>query len=344
MANQQLVDYLKEQLKLGVEKEYLKQSLLGVGWSLSDVEEAFDIVLKELNLEDAKNNQMSIPEVPKENLVDLTSKKNLSENTQKSVSDSGFISKDSFISGSPLSEIKLKESVSQNKEVKSKESTKQEYSFLNIESNENMKISNKLKLALYIAFGILIIGFLFLIFFLYRSNMNFQKQISTQNHLEGQIQSLTKALNEIQPQISILKNENNLLKEESMDLQNQLLLFSHSTSSLDVTLNGKILLDKNQYVLKTNKDIIVFIKNSKDAKVSEVLNSFVDSEVKVFGQRTPGLREITIKTINNQSLEDLVSKKEAEKAVTSTSGVTSTVPEFFNQNIQTQTTSSPLNP
>jgi hypothetical protein len=344
MANQQLVDYLKEQLKLGVEKEYLKQSLLGVGWSLSDVEEAFNIVLKELNLEDAKSNQMSIPEVPKENLVDLTSKKNLSENTQKSVSDSGFISKDSFISGFPLSEIKLKESVSQNKEVKSKESTKQEYSFLNIESNENMKISNKLKLALYIAFGILIIGFLFLIFFLYRSNMNFQKQISTQNHLEGQIQSLTKALNEIQPQISILKNENNLLKEESMDLQNQLLLFSQSTSSLDVTLNGKILLDKNQYVLKTNKDIIVFIKNSKDAKVREVLNSFVDSEVKVFGQRTPGLREITIKTINNQSLEDLVSKKEAEKAVTSTSGVTSTVPEFFNQNIQTQTTSSPLNP
>jgi len=335
MANQQLVDYLKEQLELGAEREHLKQSLLGVGWSLNDVEEAFSVVLKELNLDDTKNNQVSIPEVPKENLVDLTSKKDSSlkedvqkeniqkEVAQKPVSDSVVISKDAFISSFPLVEAKSKEPVSSSKEANLEESKKQEQSFSNIELNKNMKSSNKLKLIFYVLLGIVIVGLLSLVFFLYRNNVNLQKQIlssnSQQGDLEGQVQSLTKTLNEIQSQMSALKGESSSLKEESMDLQNQLLLFSQSTSSLDVTLKGKILLDKNQYVLKTNQDIIVSIKNAKDAKVKEVLSSFVDNEVKVFGQRTPGLREITIKTINDKSLEDLISQKEAEKAAVSTS-------------------------
>ena len=354
MANQQLVDYLKEQLKLGAEKEYLKQSLLNVGWSLSDVEEAFSIVLKELNPENKNlesapiSQETSIPEVPKENLVDLTSKKDLSlkeniqkESVQKPVSDSGFISKDAFISSFPLTEVKPKEKESVNQTLNKKE---EKSVVSNSSLNNNMVHSKNLKIILYVVFGVLICGFLVLTFFLYRSNVNLQKQVVTSNSqqgdLEGQVQSLTKTLNEIQSQMSALKGESSSLKEESMDLQNQILLFSQSTSSLDVTLQGKILLDKNQYVLKTNKDIMVSIKNSKDAKVKEVLSSFVDNEVKVFGQRTPGLREITIKTINDKSLEDLISQKEAEKTATSTSSSTSTTTESFNKNIQTQTTST----
>jgi hypothetical protein len=353
MANQQLVDYLKEQLKLGAEKEYLKQSLLNVGWSLNDVEEAFSVVLKELNPENKNlesapiSQETSIPEVPKENLVDLTSKKDLSlkeniqkESVQKPVSDSGFISKDSFISSFPLTEVKQKEKEAVNETFDKKE----EKTVISNSGLNNMVHSKNLKIILYVVFGILICGFLVLTFFLYRSNVNLQKQVVTSNSqqgdLEGQVQSLTKTLNEIQAQMSALKGESSSLKEESMDLQNQLLLFSQSTSSLDVTLQGKILLDKNQYVLKTNQDIIISIKNSKDAKVKEVLSSFVDNEVKVFGQRTPGLREITIKTINDKSLEDLISQKEAEKASTSTSSSASTTTESFNKNMQTQTTST----
>jgi len=348
MANQQLVDYLKEQLELGAEREHLKQSLLGVGWSLSDVEEAFSVVLKELNLNE--NNQVSIPEVPKENLVDLTSKKDFSlkediqkesvqkEAVQKPVSDSVFVSKDAFISSFPLAEAKSKEPVISSKEVNLEETKKQEQSFSNIELNKNMKSSNKLKLIFYVLLGIVIAGLLSLIFFLYRNNQNLQNQItnfsSEKNNLDNQNQSLSKILSEIQNQINVLKDENNLLREESLDLQNQLLLFNQSTSSLDITLKGKILLDKNQYVLKTNKDIIVSIKNSKDAKVKEILDSFLNNEVKVFGQRTPGLREITIKTINDKSLEDLISQKEVEKTVVST-----TTPQ-----IQTSTNSNIENP
>ena len=371
MANQQLVDYLKEQLKLGVAKDSLKQSLLDVGWSLSDIEEAFNVVLNELNLDELNlenknlentsiSKEISIPEVPKENLVDLTSKKNSSskEVIEKQIPDSEFISKDTFISSSPLVEVKPKESVNQKESINQTLDKQEEKPFVlnDVFKNKNIFYSKNLKIILYVVFGIVISGFFVLTFFLYRNNTNLQKQIlnsnSQQSNLQGQVQSLTKTLNEIQSQMNALKNENSLLKEESVDLENQLLLFNQSTSSLDITLKGKILLDKNQYLLKTSKDIVVFIKNSKDLKVKEILSSFVDKEVKIFGQRTPGMREITINTINDESLENLISKKEAEKTTVSTSNTTSTVFEPINKEVQTtskqttstQATSSPLNP
>jgi hypothetical protein len=39
MVNQQLRDYVKQQTQLGVSKDALKSSLLGVGWSTADVTE-----------------------------------------------------------------------------------------------------------------------------------------------------------------------------------------------------------------------------------------------------------------------------------------------------------------
>jgi len=79
-------------------------------------------------------------------------------------------------------------------------------------------------------------------------------------------------------------------------------------------------------------------------KVKEVLSSFVDNEVKVFGQRTPGLREITIKTINDKSLEDLISQKEAEKAAVSTSTLNTPSTLQTEPQHQTSTNSNRENP
>ncbi len=44
MVNQQLLDYIKQQLGQNVSKEQIKGSLLGNGWLASDVEEGFNAI------------------------------------------------------------------------------------------------------------------------------------------------------------------------------------------------------------------------------------------------------------------------------------------------------------
>jgi len=44
MVNQQLLDYIKQQLEQGVSQEQIKNSLLSVGWSEADIEEGFRLI------------------------------------------------------------------------------------------------------------------------------------------------------------------------------------------------------------------------------------------------------------------------------------------------------------
>ena len=42
MVNQQLLDYIKQQLQQGASKEQIKSSLLANSWKAQDIEEAFN--------------------------------------------------------------------------------------------------------------------------------------------------------------------------------------------------------------------------------------------------------------------------------------------------------------
>jgi len=44
MVNQQLLDYIKQQLQQGINKEQIKSSLMASGWQAQDIEEAFSFV------------------------------------------------------------------------------------------------------------------------------------------------------------------------------------------------------------------------------------------------------------------------------------------------------------
>ena len=41
MVNQQLLDFIKEQIQKGLAKEIISQELLGNGWTIGDIEEGF---------------------------------------------------------------------------------------------------------------------------------------------------------------------------------------------------------------------------------------------------------------------------------------------------------------
>ena len=44
MVNQQLLDYIKQQIQQGINSEQIKQSLLANGWQGADIEEAFSAI------------------------------------------------------------------------------------------------------------------------------------------------------------------------------------------------------------------------------------------------------------------------------------------------------------
>lgn len=44
MANQQLLDYIKQQVQQGINSEQIKQSLIANGWQNTDIEEAFNLI------------------------------------------------------------------------------------------------------------------------------------------------------------------------------------------------------------------------------------------------------------------------------------------------------------
>ena len=44
MVNQQLLDYVKQQLQQGVSREQIKSSLMANGWQAQDIDEAFSTI------------------------------------------------------------------------------------------------------------------------------------------------------------------------------------------------------------------------------------------------------------------------------------------------------------
>ena len=49
MINQQLFDYIKQQLEQGVDKEQIKSSLITNGWQVKDIDDAFFVLLNSTN-------------------------------------------------------------------------------------------------------------------------------------------------------------------------------------------------------------------------------------------------------------------------------------------------------
>ena len=342
MANQQLVDYIKEQLKGGTSKENVKQVLLGVGWTNADIDEAFKIIEAE-----SKPEVESI-KVPESNLVNL---KGVEQKSGMSETSSSFQTTPNVIKFDTPREEVFKIKLSQEERGASKiessvgQSTQSQPQQIKIEVGKHPK---KFRVILYVVVGLFIAGLLVLVAFLYNKNNQLTNQInanlSQRGDLENQAQTLLQTVNELQKQILSLKDENTKLNTEKENLINQLLLFSPSTSSLDVVLKGTVVLDKGNYFLKTNQDIWVKIKNSKDEKTKLVLDKFIDKEVKVEGLRTPGLRELTVVKINDKTIDELIEEGSLQTSTTTTketsTPVSTTTPLAPESKVQLETTTS----
>lgn len=299
MANQDLINYIKEQINAGIRKDDIKKALLEVGWPEKDIEDAFE----ELN-QKALGPTEEI-KLPPENIIDLKAKDTKPKEPVK------FISPEFFSSQISSNIVTIKPPENQTTQILN---NKNQFNLgpADKTSEQQVKIIStsprpkKFKIIIDVLFGLLSIGLLGLIVFLYIQNNNLKNRLvasnSQQGDLEGQVQSLTKIINNLQKELSTLKEDNNNLLNEKNDLLNQILLFSSATSSLEVEVKAIPLKEGNQYLLKTSQNILVTVKNPTEV-VKKILDKFLNQNIEVSGLRIPGRREITITEINKESLE-----------------------------------------
>ncbi|MDO8664509.1 MAG: hypothetical protein Q7K44_03140 [Candidatus Liptonbacteria bacterium] len=315
-ANQQLKDYIAEQTKLGVSKDMVKSALLGAGWKEDDINQA---------VTEAESGPQEIAPLKPASLVQPIQQIKPAQSAQqtqsaqpakstevsqafKPVNMPGSFStaaKDSPVSFITSDIFKPKsEPVFQSLDAKSKTSSNSpEAKPQVISMTQNDKsaagMGDKiLTISLGVVSIILLGGNVY--FFLQNGGLrsNFDSLNNGKASSESQIASLTTDKKN-------LTDEVGSLSKIITDLNSQISIFavpadsSSTTVSFDVVgmLGGG---GKSLYSLTTSKNIVLFVKNSKDADVESVLKSLTGKQVGIGGTHQPESTQLTVTTVNGQ--------------------------------------------
>jgi hypothetical protein len=300
MANQQLIDYINQQLKVGVSKEVIRAALLSAGWAQGDIEDAmksFDLAPagavpsmvtsdifqpKDIPVFEPTKNKAVIPSLERPRGAEEIKK----AEAIKPKSESVIQIKDTVVlkKNEPSAELQPKPII--------KAPTASFFSGI-----KNLPWRAVLNIVLVAG----IIALAAIAGSLYKNNLGLQKQLkeinTSNNKLETSMVSLNQNLRGIDAELTALKIE----KEE---LEAQLSIFavlSTSTEPLPVKIKGLLSGgDKSLYSLTTDRGIVVYVKNSKEANVNAVLKPLVGTNIEISGTHLPGSREITVTKINNE--------------------------------------------
>ncbi len=332
--NQQLKEYIVNQLALGVSKEAVKSALLEAGWQASDVDEA--VASLELPV---KNNAPAQP-IETAKPIEI-----------KPVGDSVSISKDTAGPQKPSRLSFVISDIFQPKDEPlfqpqggaspQRSTSENEVQVMTLDTKNNT-VQGKGKFVLPLVWGVVAVAFLGAAVFFYLQNNDVRAQLDAitqeSTSFKTQLASLTESKDSLTNQVVALN-------QTITDLNNQLSIFATplnaSTSEAPFSLAGKIGGgEKLLYTLTTNKDIVVYIKNSKDANVDAALKPLLGNQVRISGTHLAGSNYLMVTQINGQFIEPFVQAPPASTSTmktststgigtstkTSTSTSTSTVP------------------
>ena len=307
MANQQLIDYIKQQLKVGVSKEVIKDALLAAGWTQTDIDDAmknFDVKtpssvppIVTSDIFQPKDMPVFEPGKSKSAVLPIERSRSAEEVKKEEVKKAE--------ENKPKSEsvIQIKDTVVLKKSESKAEPQPKPFSkapatvFLSVIKNSPWR------LVLTIAMAAVIIALAGIAVILYKNNLGLQKQIEDINISNGELGNTITSINQD------FENSNReivALKAENEDLEMQLSIFailSTSTEPIPVTVKGLLSGgDKTSYSITTTKGIIVYVKNSKEANVNSVLKPLLGTNIEIYGTHAQGSRDITVTKINNQEI------------------------------------------
>ncbi len=282
MVNQQLIDYVKHQREMGVSFDVIRNALIESGWPEADVDEATG---RDAPRAPAPAPTPATPGTPKAGAV-LTS-----DVFQTNKND-------------PIFEPKKDPS------QKVSSAAKPGSSFFASRPGGAGTASGKsgsrsitrfiFPVILLLALG----GLGWFTYMLWDANAALNGQITLlktgQDSLTAQIKSITIEKEGLATRIADFDKE----KQSILD---ELAIFKIPSGPLPTTpspisVKGK-LAGGTTYTVTTKNDIIIMLKNGKDAKVEAVLKPLVGSDVEISGEHVVGSRDITVQKVNGAAVQ-----------------------------------------
>ncbi len=344
-ANQQLKDYIVEQTKLGVSKDVVKSTLLGAGWKEDDINQA---------VTEAESGPQEIAPLKPASLVQPAQQASQGQSTQQTQAaqpakpaevlqafkpvnmpaSSGPVAKNSpvpFVTSDifqPKSEQVFQSSVAKIQTQTTSNPMENKPQVVSMAQNNKLSagISGKvLPISLGVISIILLGGNVY--FFLQNGDIRskFDSLNSGKVSSENQTTSFESQATSLAADKKTLTDEVDSLNKTIVDLNSQISIFaapaenaSATSVSFDVsgTLGGG---GKFLYSLTTSKNIVLFVKNSKDAKVNSALKSLLSTRVQLGGTHEAESNYLTVETVNGQSVLEIAKAAAAAQASTSTS-------------------------
>lgn len=321
MITEQLISYIKQQLERGVSEEAIKSELLKVGWAEADFLEA----MKEIKPPSEEGKKPESLEGKPENLVDLSQESmpgfldekksetavgGQSESEKNKQGNQGVneLIDVSNLGGeeAKLKEINLEESTSSSQSSLPEEAAKEEFSD-GKQATEGAKLSFNRFAPKFVlgVLGLLVLAGLGVGGFFYTKNSELGLKMSS---LLKEKESLITQINQLSQEKSNLEKQIQILQESNKALEDQLSIFTIPSNSesenLPLTVRGVLRLVKDQFTLTTDRSIIIYVKNSKDAKVKSALEPFVETIVELSGTHVPGSPNMVVLSINGKPIEE----------------------------------------
>lgn len=298
MANQQLVDYIKQQIQLGVLKEAIKNTLLQSGWPEADVKEALDVSFGQQSTV-SQSGPVAVATDIVQPKVDPNAGRIENFAASKKAEPSSFQAK--VASFNPTS--------------------------ADISSPKSVGASSPKSWKSFVIPGVVSLVVIALIV----SNVMFYlaKQNAEGEAMNVGIEKSTLSTNNsgLTTQVSNLQSQLATSDADKADLSLHLSLLvpnnTGATTTIPVTISGALKLDdKGQFTLTTGRNLILSVGNSKAPNVVSVLKPLAGaSSVKLTGSTIPGSKVIVISSVNDIPVPELVTTP------TSTSSTVSAAPD-----------------
>lgn len=308
MVQDQLVEYISSQMKLGVSRDAIKAALSGAGWAQVDVEDTLKkmegLTKPAAPATPAIANAMG--QAPTGGFVKPASSSSPASFSPSSMTQQQSIKVSDLVSASPaaIKSVEVKGPEAKNAKV-------QQMKPVDL-SKLSMPPEKKSGFVMKIVGIVLILALAALAGFLYWQNSGLTAKIATIGGTSTDVSSRVSALT---AQVQAQGASSTALAAEvvSLTTANALLRTNLSfvaapsgatTSSETVSISGKLSVAKAVYTLTTSYGVLVSVQNSKDAKVIAAFTALATSTdpVELTGTHVLGSQFITVTSVNGVGL------------------------------------------
>lgn len=301
MIQQQILEYIKSQLKLGVSRDDVKSALVGTGWLAQDVEDSIKSA-EGVGAAVSPQGPSPVKEIPKDKPIVV------SDLVSVSKMEIGFPAEKITDVKTAVKPVEKK--IEPPKEQPKKEEPKKDQpKVVSVAASVSGSRFNKTTIIL-IVLAVLAAGGAGGAGYFYFQNKNLNEKIAG---LEVAAQGGNTVLNN---KIADLTSKNESLgkdldaaKKESADILFELSFFAIPPGSTDNSpvavpeIKGTLKKNKLVYSLLTPRGSELTIKNSSDKNVDAALKGLVGTEITLSGTYLPGSRGLTVQSVNGTSVE-----------------------------------------